>query len=106
MNEICLHGHWLYFSSIIMSFGQGAYVVVLSPIIPTDPHRLAQVCVKNPQQVKTNATSVWVPVLLLPNINSKKRLTIEIPRKKYVIILLCFKFYGKSLGSQNGAVKR
>ena len=23
MNEICLHCHWLYFSSIIMSFGQG-----------------------------------------------------------------------------------
>ena len=23
LNEICLHCHWLYFSSIIMSFGQG-----------------------------------------------------------------------------------
>ena len=23
MHEICLHCHWLYFSSIIMSFGQG-----------------------------------------------------------------------------------
>ena len=23
MNEICLHCHWLYFSSITMSFGQG-----------------------------------------------------------------------------------
>ena len=23
MNEICLYCHWLYFSSIIMSFGQG-----------------------------------------------------------------------------------
>ena len=27
MNEICLHCHWLYFSSIIMSFGQGVHIV-------------------------------------------------------------------------------
>ena len=26
MNEICLHCHWLYFSSIIMSFGQGVFL--------------------------------------------------------------------------------
>ena len=27
LNEIRLHCHWLYFSSIIMSFGQGAFVL-------------------------------------------------------------------------------
>ena len=26
LNEICLHCHWLYFSSIIMSFGQGEFI--------------------------------------------------------------------------------
>ena len=27
MNEICLHRHWLYFSSITLSFGQGDSVL-------------------------------------------------------------------------------
>ena len=28
-NEICLHCHWLYFSSIIISFGQGHVIKIL-----------------------------------------------------------------------------
>ena len=27
MNEICLHCHWLYFSSITMSFGEGVLIL-------------------------------------------------------------------------------
>ena len=35
LNEICLHCHWLYFSPIIMSFGQGVRTCTysISPVI-------------------------------------------------------------------------
>ena len=37
MNEICLHCHWLYFSSITMSFGQGEYTQFWNKRIEKSP---------------------------------------------------------------------
>ena len=37
LNEICLHCHWLYFSSIIISFGQGGIWVINLSFCQNDP---------------------------------------------------------------------